>query len=214
MKKFLTIILSILCINIVFVSKVNANVNEDSALLKFNHKEVSDEFITSEVYLDTGSKIVNAFTTDFTYDENVFEVVSVTKGEFCKNVIENDKSNEGVVYFSCFDLEGQKGDGVVATVVFEKKSVGNVILEFTSDAAVLEKDTSENVLTKTETGEYLIDDDLNVLPQTGTQETVVTVSAFIVLIFLLMLAIFSLTSVSIWGGIYFSLGDEKNKKKK
>lgn len=214
MRKFLTIILTLFCINMFFVSRVKADSENSSTLLKFNHKEVSDEYITTEIYLDTGDATVNAFTADFTYDKDVFELVSVTKGDFCTNVIENNKSNDGVVYFSCFDLEGLKGEGTAATLVFQRKSVGKVILEFTDDAAVLEKGTAENVLSKTETGEYLVNDDLSVLPQTGTKETLITVTAFIVLIFLLMLAIFSLTSVSIWGGIYFSLGDGDKKKKK
>jgi len=200
LKTFL-IVLAIFPILSLFPYKVNA----ESATLEFRHGNFEEGTITTHVYLNTSGTLVNGVTADFTYPSDLLEVTELNTNDMLfTDYVEKDYSQSGVIYISCYSIEGINGEGNIATVKFKTLKPGEAVLKFTDDVLVLDAENSENILSEAETGTYTINESLSTLPQTGTESEVLT--GLIALIAIVMIAIFTIAGFTMWGGIYFSLG--------
>ncbi len=186
------------------------NVFASGASLEFKHKSFENEIITTEIYLNTGGSTVNALTADFTYPVKLLKVIEIDSTDsIFSSFVEKDYSNDGIVKISCFKIEGVNGSGNVATVKFKVLGEGEANLEFTSDAAVMDATTIENILTESAPGVYTINKNLDILPKTGIEENSITITALIALIVLVMIISLAIAGFTMWGGIYLSLGKWK-----
>lgn len=200
LKTFLTA-LAILPILSIFSHKVTAG----NATLEFKHDTFEEGIITTHIYLNTSGASVNGVTADFTYPSDLLEVTELsTDNMLFIDYIENDYSQTGIVYISCYSIEGINGEGNIATVKFKTLQSGEAVLKFTDDILVLEAENSENILSEAKTGTYTINENLSTLPQTGSTPEVLT--GLIALIAIVMILIFTIAGFTMWGGIYFSLG--------
>ncbi|MDD3647588.1 MAG: cohesin domain-containing protein [Candidatus Dojkabacteria bacterium] len=192
-----------------FIFPINSKAAEKKATLEFKHKSFQDGVIVTDIYIDTGGITVNTVTADFEYPSKVLEVTDIsTSSSIFPYFVEKDFTKAGIVYISCFSIEGVNDKGPIATITFNSVSAGKAELSFTEDAVVLEAENSSNVLKTPETALYTVTEDLNILPQTGSTEQSVLLGLF-VLILLVMIVLFALAGFTIWGGIYFSMGKMK-----
>lgn len=185
----------------------NINASENQATLEFKHVSYDDGIVTTNLYLDTNGNTVYGVTADFTYSSNIIQIKEIdTENMLFDNYIETDSSNNGFVYISCFSINGVNDKGNIATIKFESTQSGEAVLEFTDDVLVLDTN-SENILSEAIDGTYTITEDLEALPQTGTEENILL--ALVAFILLIMIVIFAISGFTMWGGIYFSLGKWK-----
>ena len=206
MKKYIKLIsLSIfLILFIILPYKVYA---EEQTILEFKHIDFENDTIITSININTNEYEVNGVTADFTYSSDILEVVEIdTSNSLFESFAENDYSQTGLVYLSCFSTNGVKGEGEIARIKFRVVSSGKATLQFTSDTVVLESDNSTNVLSIPETQIYTVNENLDVLPQTGADSNLIAITIIVFLIAIVMLVIFTLFGFTIWGSIYLSLG--------
>ncbi len=185
----------------------SSRVHASEATLEFKHISFDNENITTSIYINTYGANVNGVTADFSYSSDVLEVTEVsTEDSVFDNFVENDYSQSGVVYLSCYSIDGYTGEGSLAKVTFKAIGSGSATLTFTDDAVVLESDTSLDLLTTPESQIYTVSEDLIALPETGTESEVLAISGIVFFIAIVMIVIFALAGFTMWGGIYFSLG--------
>lgn len=205
-KKICMLITLLLFLFPILSSKVRAA----STKLEFTYTEASDDTITIQIYLTPGGNTVNTITADFTYPSDLLEATSLkTTDSLCDNFVRHDYSTDGVVYITCSSNDDITEEGAVATVTFKALSSGDAELKFSDDAAVFDANTSEDILAETESGNYTINSDLSILPQTGISAEPRIFFALLVLTILVMLIVLTLVGFTLWGGIYLSLGKWK-----
>lgn len=194
----------LISISILFsASKVQAS----EATLEFKHVSFDEENITTNIYINTYGSNINGVTADFSYSSDILEVTEVsTEDSVFDNFVENDYSQSGIVYLSCYSIEGYTGEGLLAEVSFKAIGSGSATLTFTDDVVVLESDTSNDILATPESQIYTVSEDLITLPETGTESEVLAISGIVFFIAIVMIVIFALAGFTMWGGIYFSLG--------
>ncbi len=208
MKRFLRVTILLIVLTASFLV-TGRKVKASSASLTFKHENFEENKITTGIYVDTGGQSVSGITADFTYPKDKLKVLSIeTDNSLCNNFIEKEVVKAGRINLSCFTIKGMNGQGDIATIKFQTKDTGKALLKFTSDAAIVDSETTKNILSKPETATYTINEDLSVLPQTGETQTYVAFG-FVLLVLLVMLILFILTGFSVWGGMYFSLGKWK-----
>ncbi len=204
LKKFSVIFISVTAF---LISPSNIKASENQATLEFKHASYEDGIVTTNLYLDTGGNTIYGITADFTYSSDLLQVTEIaTENMLFENFIESDFSSPSIVYISCFSINGINDEGNIATIKFESIDSGEAVLEFTDDVLVLDTN-SENVLSEAIDGTYTITEDLEALPQTGTEENILI--ALVAFILLIMIVIFAISGFTMWGGIYFSLGKWK-----
>lgn len=191
------------------VSAVSAQ--EQDARLDFEHIEATNDEISMAVTVDTADRSVNWIVADFLYPSDILAVqdVEVTESPFAE-FFTVDYETPGVVRLKYVSNETVAGDGTFAVVRFGVVGSGRAEINFTEDVMVGLQvplvDTQLDYLGESSSAVYTIDDDLGVLPETGTTEDVATIAGIIILILLLMIVIFAFSSFTIWGGVYLSLG--------
>lgn len=154
--KLLSIIIVNLCFYVFVLSPVRAE-RATSATLGFKQTKYSGDEMTVSVLLQTGGSKVNAVKANFTYPSNLLEVISLnTANPLFEHYIDKDYSKPGVVRLSCYELDGVVGGGSIATVTFRGKASGTVTLAFSDDVAVLDADSANNILSKSEDSIFYI----------------------------------------------------------
>jgi hypothetical protein len=176
-------------------------------VMAFKHVNFQDNTITTSIFLNTSGNKVNGVTADFTYPSDILKVTDLNvDNSLFSQFIEKDFSKQGKVYISCYALDPVQGEGTIATITFEVLTDGTANLNFTRDVAVLDANTSSNILGPTEVAEYKVKNNvLEALPQTGTKE-VISYGGLVAFILLVIIVIFAIAGFTIWGGVYFSLG--------
>jgi len=211
MKKIILILI------IALLFPFTANAQTSQAEMSFEYDSSTDNTVKINIFLDTNEATANALTADFTYSSNVVKPILIETDEFfCETIIENDIETVGTVFFSCFNVKGKAFEGNILSVTFDKLSEGNAELKFTDNVAVLSSLTAENILGETEPGLLTIKSDFTVLPMTGDEEEDTPTAAqelnsLIAVVQLVLIIVFAIAGLSIWGGIYFSLKEISHK---
>jgi len=208
MKKIVYLLVPFIFISLIVLPNFfSADASDAQATLEFKHVSFDEDNIVTNIYINTSGYDVNGVTADFTYSSDILEVtdINITDSIF-DNFIENDYSQDGIVYLSCYTLDGYTGEGIIAQITFKAIGSGSATLTFTSDAVVLESVTSTDILEDPESQIYTVSEDLITLPETGTESEVLAISGIVLFIALVMIIIFALAGFTMWGGIYFSLG--------
>jgi len=124
---------------------------------------------TVSILLDTGSRFVNALEASLSFPPDKLQVVSPTLGSSIINIWTNQPQFDNGRGFLNFqggvpDPGIQTSNGVVATVTFRVKSVGQALVRFLDKSKVLLNDgLGTDVLTNTGNGIY----DLSLPPPRG-----------------------------------------------
>lgn len=191
--------------------------DEDGAILSFQTVEVTGDIVKIAIRIDTSGKMITKVIADFLYPSDLLEVIGISVSDSpVEDYFETDFTTLGIVRFSYDSDLPLQGDGSLGTITFRVLRDGDVTLRFTDDAftgiRVPLLNMENNVLTEAKSASYTISGGFTELPQTGVELTESElVTGFIILIVIIMIALLVLSTVTIWGGVYLSLGKWQGK---
>lgn len=212
MKKVLSylLIIPIIFSLVTILNPLDVSAQGNEVTLLFQHESYVDNNVITTIQLNSAGKTINSIVADFVYPSDILEVTNViVLAPHLQSLFRVDYDTLGVVRL---DYEGAVPveDGAVAEIHFLVKGSGEAELRFTEDVKAGEAfpllGQTVDYLERVEPGKYTVDEDFDVLPQTGTTEDIATATGIIVLILLLMILIFAFSSFTMWGGVYLSLG--------
>jgi hypothetical protein len=188
-------------------------IKANGAIMKFTHIDIAeDNMILTSIYLEPSGNEVNSIIANFTYSSDLLEVVEIQKDySMFSNFTSEDFSLPGIIYIGAYSDEPVDYPGEVVRIKFKPKANGEAKLEFTQDAAAFGSGTPQEIPLDTESSTYTINNLSESLPETGMKEDILSLNALIALIGIAMIVIFVFAGVSMWGGIYISLGKWKGE---